>query len=62
LAVAAQANWILGPMGIKYKLFSLNALFWIIAFMMKIPFDYYIICNPSVAPVRNPSQYSCFDP
>ncbi len=49
-------------MGIKYKLFSLNALFWIIAFMMKIPFDYYIICNPSVAPVRNPSQYSCFDP
>lgn len=41
-----------GRMRMKYKLFFLNALFWIIVFAMKIPFDYYIICQPSVLPVR----------
>lgn len=39
-------------MHMKWKLFFLNALFWIVAFSMKIPFDYYIICLPSVPPVR----------
>mgnify|MGYP001806716336 CR=1 FL=1 len=38
-------------MHMKWKLFRLNALFWIIAFAMKVPFDYYIICLPSVEPV-----------
>ncbi|KAG2500666.1 hypothetical protein HYH03_001432 [Edaphochlamys debaryana] len=44
-------NWIYGTMRMKYKLFFMNALFWIIAFAMKIPFDYFIICAPSVAPL-----------
>jgi 1,3-beta-glucan synthase len=43
----------MGTMHMKWKLFFLDALFWIFAFMMKIPFDYYIICQPSVAPVSD---------
>ncbi|GIL75226.1 hypothetical protein Vretimale_7896 [Volvox reticuliferus] len=46
------ANWIMGTMHMKWKLFFLDALFWIIAFAMKIPFDYYIICQPSVEPLQ----------
>ncbi|GLI62082.1 hypothetical protein VaNZ11_004642 [Volvox africanus] len=46
------ANWIMGTMHMKWKLFFLDALFWIIAFAMKIPFDYYIICKPSVEPLK----------
>lgn len=45
-------NWVAGTMGMKWKLFRLNAAFWITVFAMKIPFDYYIICLPSVEPVR----------
>lgn len=45
-------NWVQGTMHMKWKLFLLNALFWFTVFAMKLPFDYFVICKPSVKPLK----------
>uniref|UniRef100_A0A6S8NKA7 1,3-beta-glucan synthase n=1 Tax=Dunaliella tertiolecta TaxID=3047 RepID=A0A6S8NKA7_DUNTE len=45
-------SWIAGKMHMKWKLWRLNNLFWILVFCMKLPFDYFVICSPAVTPLR----------
>ncbi|KAF5834980.1 hypothetical protein DUNSADRAFT_8080 [Dunaliella salina] len=44
--------WIAGKMHMKWKLWRLNNLFWILVFCMKLPFDYFVIASPATGPLR----------
>ena len=47
----APTNWLAQPMHMKWKLFFIDAFFWLVVMGMKIPFDYFVLCQPVVDPV-----------
>lgn len=52
----AATCWMSSPMHMKWKLLATNALFWVVVFAMKLPFDYFVICKPVVEPLTVVTQ------
>lgn len=44
--------WLSAPMHMKWKLLATNAVFWVMVFSMKMPFDYFVIAKPVVEPLK----------
>ncbi|EFJ48653.1 hypothetical protein VOLCADRAFT_90840 [Volvox carteri f. nagariensis] len=45
-------TWMYADMHIKWKNFFVNVFFWLLVFALKIPFDYFVIHQPLVKPLR----------